>query len=190
MEGISSALNFGFIFTLIITIILFIVSVILFFTFDIRTIYSIRSGRAQAKAVENMAKENAKTGHLRYQDKKVQEKVQSNYYENNNYQYSNTDNKVYPNLYKKELDTTTALPSMQEETQLLPTPASETTLLGNDNISSDENSTEVLGSNINNYQYDNYYTTDEIAINNVQEPNLYFEVVKKVISSFSNEVIY
>lgn len=60
-----SVLNIGFIICLSMAILFFIVSVVLFFLFDIRTIYMIRSGRAQAKTVKEMQEINSSTGRLR-----------------------------------------------------------------------------------------------------------------------------
>lgn len=47
------------------TILFFVISVILFFLFDIRTIFSVKTGRAQAKTVKEMQAANASTGRLR-----------------------------------------------------------------------------------------------------------------------------
>lgn len=52
-------------------ILFFIISVVLFFLFDIRKIFNIRSGRAKAKTVSEMAKANAETGRLRVGGKTV-----------------------------------------------------------------------------------------------------------------------
>lgn len=60
-----SILNTGFIICLSAAILFFVISIILFFVFDIRTIYMIRSGRAQAKTVKEMEKANSDTGRLR-----------------------------------------------------------------------------------------------------------------------------
>ncbi len=60
-----SVLNVAFIICLAMTILFFVISVVLFFMFDIRTIYMIRSGRAQAKTVKEMQEINSSTGRLR-----------------------------------------------------------------------------------------------------------------------------
>lgn len=60
-----SVLNIAFIICLAMTILFFVISVVLFFLFDIRTIYMIRSGRAQAKTVKEMQEINSSTGRLR-----------------------------------------------------------------------------------------------------------------------------
>lgn len=60
-----SILNTGFIICLSAAILFLVISIILFFVFDIRTIYMIRSGRAQARTVKEMEKANSDTGRLR-----------------------------------------------------------------------------------------------------------------------------
>lgn len=49
----------------------FIISVVLFFVFDIRKIFNIRTGRAKKKTVSEMSKANASTGRLRVGGKTV-----------------------------------------------------------------------------------------------------------------------
>ncbi|MDO4831265.1 MAG: hypothetical protein Q4A46_07295 [Clostridia bacterium] len=49
----------------------FIISVVLFFVFDIRKIFNIRTGRAKRKTVSEMSKANAATGRLRVGGKTV-----------------------------------------------------------------------------------------------------------------------
>lgn len=60
-----SILNTAFIICLSGAILFFVISVALFFVFDIKTIYMIRSGRAQAKTVKEMQDANTSTGRLR-----------------------------------------------------------------------------------------------------------------------------
>ena len=64
MDAIS-LLKTGFIICLSAAILFFIITVALFFIFDIKTIFMIRSGRAQAKSIKEMQNANANTGHLR-----------------------------------------------------------------------------------------------------------------------------
>lgn len=63
MDAIS-LLNTGFIICLVGAILFFVLSVILFFVFDIKSIFMIRTGRAQAKTVKEMESINASTGRL------------------------------------------------------------------------------------------------------------------------------
>ena len=60
-----SVFNTAFVICLSGAILFFVISVVLFFLFDIRTIFMIRSGRAQAKTVKEMQDANANTGRLR-----------------------------------------------------------------------------------------------------------------------------
>ena len=62
MAGI---LNTIFIVCLVIGILFFVISVALFFLFDIWYIFNIRTGRAAAKSVKDMESGFANTGHLR-----------------------------------------------------------------------------------------------------------------------------
>lgn len=47
------------------SVLFFIISIVLFFVFDIRTIFNIKTGRAQAKTVKEMKAANESTGRLR-----------------------------------------------------------------------------------------------------------------------------
>ena len=64
MDAIS-LLKTGFIICLAGAILFFVISIVLFFVFDIKTIFMIRSGRAQAKTVKEMETANSSTGRLR-----------------------------------------------------------------------------------------------------------------------------
>ena len=61
----GSTLNTIFIVCLALTIVFFLITVVLFFLFDIKTIFSIRTGKAAAKTVKEMEAANANTGRLR-----------------------------------------------------------------------------------------------------------------------------
>ena len=65
-----SIFHTGFVICLAGTILFFVITIALFFIFDIRTIYAIRSGRAQAKSVKEMEMVNSSTGRLRAGKKK------------------------------------------------------------------------------------------------------------------------
>lgn len=60
-----SIFHIGFVICLSGAILFFVISAVLFFVFDIRTIFAIRSGRAQAKTVKEMEMVNSSTGRLR-----------------------------------------------------------------------------------------------------------------------------
>lgn len=61
----GSLLNTIFIVCLVLTVVFFVITLILFFLFDIRTIFNIRTGKAAAKTVKEMETANANTGRLR-----------------------------------------------------------------------------------------------------------------------------
>lgn len=67
--SIINLMNTCFMVCLVFTILFFAISVLLFFVFDIRTIFSIKTGRAQAKTIKEMSKANASTGRLRVDGK-------------------------------------------------------------------------------------------------------------------------
>ena len=74
MDSIS-IFNTAFVVCLSMAILFFIISVVLFFIFDIKTIYMIRSGKAKAKTVKEMQAANADTGRLRIGNKTQTEKT-------------------------------------------------------------------------------------------------------------------
>lgn len=68
MENAQSLIqiyNTGFIVCVIITIAAFLSSAFMFFKFDIRTIFAIRTGHAEKISIKKMEDENARTGMLR-----------------------------------------------------------------------------------------------------------------------------
>lgn len=64
-QQLIQAYRLGFNISAILTVLAILSAVFIFFKFDIRTIFSIRTGRAAKKTIEKMAMENAKTGRLR-----------------------------------------------------------------------------------------------------------------------------
>ncbi len=69
MESTISLLKICFSICLALTIVFFIIAVVLFFVFDIRTIFNIRTGRAKRKTVQEMQEANSRTGRLRVDGK-------------------------------------------------------------------------------------------------------------------------
>ncbi len=65
MENTISLLQICFSICLALTVVFFIISVVLFFVFDIRLIFNIRTGRAKRKTVQEMQEANSRTGRLR-----------------------------------------------------------------------------------------------------------------------------
>lgn len=80
MSGTDSItiLHTGFIICLAFTVVFFIISVVLFFAFNIRLIFNIRTGRAKKKTVEEMQKANSETGRLRYNGRTLTSKLGNN----------------------------------------------------------------------------------------------------------------
>ena len=70
-----SVLNTLFYVCLSLCIVFFIITVVLFFLFDIRAIFSIRTGRAKRKTVDEMMAANANTGRLRVGGKTLTSKL-------------------------------------------------------------------------------------------------------------------
>ncbi len=79
MGGVDSIsiLQTGFIICLAFAIVFFIISVVLFFVFNIRLIFNIRTGRAKKKTIEEMQKANSETGRLRAKGKSLTSKLGS-----------------------------------------------------------------------------------------------------------------
>ena len=190
---ILSVLNTAFIVCLAMTILFFVVAVILFFLFDIKTIYMIRSGRAQAKTVKEMQEINASTGRLRGASK-TGEKNRKNKvrtvsveqptpepvpdpqptYPDNSAQYSE-DSVTTERLDIYENQQTSGLPAFDDSSQTtILTQEAETSVL---NI---EAETSVL-----NQQMQVPPAVDYSA----QVVTVNFEVIKKIVVSDTDEVI-
>lgn len=71
MEGMISVLKTCLSVCIAFAVLFFVISVILFFLFDIRTIFNIRTGRAKKKTVQEMQEANSKTGRLRVDGKTI-----------------------------------------------------------------------------------------------------------------------
>ncbi len=170
--NIIEILNTCFILCLSIGILFLIISVVLFFMFDIRTVYNIRSGRAQAKTVKEMQEANSTTGRLRVGKATQTAKL--------------TTSKppvAAPAPSGPATDELPAQPAPQavqtgsyEETQLLSDDAAETSIL-----SQDVAETSVLSSATNDVVTQ---TADDSPVEEV-----YFEVIKKIICRDTDEVI-
>lgn len=65
LEKMINVYHIGFTVCLILSCVFFIVSVILFFKFDIRKIIDMKTGRGAKKTIQKMEEINAKTGKLR-----------------------------------------------------------------------------------------------------------------------------
>lgn len=76
--SVISTMNTLFWICLSFTVLFFVISVVLFFVFDIRTIFNIRTGRARAKTVKEMKAANENTGRLRVAGKTQTSKLSEN----------------------------------------------------------------------------------------------------------------
>lgn len=189
-----SVLNTTFVICLAMTILFFVISVILFFLFDIKTIYMIRSGRAQAKTVKEMEEINSSTGRLRGS--------------------SNSHDKDHK---KKNKKAPVILP--QTETQAQPDPAGYaegTELLNDESETTEKLSASANTQAHNSFSFDGSSQTTVLAQeaetsvldietettvlgqqtqaqpsfdNGTEVVATFFDVVKKIIISDTNEVI-
>lgn len=71
-SGLMSIFNTCYIVCLVLTIIFFLITILLFFLFDIRRVFMIRTGRAAKRDIKKLEEENFNTGRLsRYQSNTV-----------------------------------------------------------------------------------------------------------------------
>ena len=195
MAGI---LNTIFVICLVIAILFFAISILLFFLFDIRTIFSIRTGRAAARTVKEMEQINANTGRLRVnkntaalgkdkKDKKkpgvpvVQPPAPQPQQEQPQPQYPE-----YQQTEQLTNDETAMLTA--SETAVLTT--DETALLSQQDYpaqpapQSFDGETSVL----NAAAFDSGSTTGDLGFAE-DAPDVYFDVVKKIIVRDTDEII-
>ncbi|MBQ4569201.1 MAG: hypothetical protein IJA62_04020 [Ruminococcus sp.] len=170
-------LNTGFTLCLAIGILFLIISIVLFFVFDIRTIFSIRTGRAQAKTVKEMQTANANTGRLRAGKQTQTGKLSKNS------TTVRTASVVAPPAAQQSRDITEQLDADRgiAETEVLDTQdghgTDETQVLKTQEFDAE---TSVLGSN-------SAYSTASTESENVTA--IYFEVIKKVVCRDTDEVV-
>ena len=145
-------------------ILFFIISIVLFFLFDIRKIFNIRTGRAKAKTVSEMSKANATTGRLRVGGKTVTSELNNE--EKKNRKKHKTDN--YNNLPLQP-----PIPPNQSN-QYEPTSSSypfEGTSMPTEKLASNEgaDATTVLNDNSPDYQAKKFVITKKIVSVNTSE---------------------
>lgn len=189
-----SVLNTAFVICLAMTILFFVVSVILFFLFDIKTIYMIRSGRAQAKTVKEMEEINSSTGRLRGTAKQT-DKDRKKKSRNAPVVQTPTESQVQPDpaeyadgteVLDYESETTEKLSgSANAQSRNVPVfdDSSQTTILAQEaetSVLNIESETTVL-SQQTQPQPSSDYGTEVVAT--------FFDVVKKIIISDTDEVI-
>lgn len=199
-----SVLNTGFIICLSAAILFFVISVVLFFVFDIKTIYMIRSGRAQAKSVKEMQEANAGTGRLR-DTKAAQKKKKSYAYATPDYDSAPVQQQAEPAYADSDASKTEPLGISQSDDG-----SDETMLLSQNQPDYDDGSAETMLLSQNQPDYDdgsaetsvlNYAAetsvlsqgsaTDVLNASTAAQPanGIYFEIVKKVVCRDTDEVI-
>lgn len=182
-----SVLNTGFIICLSAAILFLIISVVLFFLFDIKTIFMIRSGRAQAKSIKEMQEANASTGRL-MNTKKNQKKTQTRTYDESAAKPAPVAEVKTP-AYDDGSGKTEALDNVPD-----PDGSDETMILSQDQpgfnggeettILKAESETTVLSGAAEG-------GTEILSRIRPQQPvaDIYFEIVKKVICCDTEEII-
>lgn len=145
------------------TILFFAISIVLFFIFDIKTIFNIRTGRARAKTVKEMKAANESTGRLR-----VDGKTQTT--------------KLSDKEKNAERAPAVTLPTPEEQGNYYRDGADETSLLSQQPMPANTHfaETTVLSG------------LKDTAVQNVNSPlpnESYFKVIKKVVCVHTNEII-
>lgn len=182
MDSIS-ILDTGFTICLAFTILFFIISLVLFFFFDIKTIFNIRTGRAQAKTVKEMKNANASTGRLRVAGKTQTSKLDSD-----------AKGKTRPPVVSMpvtEKISNNQAASIEKSTDVISQGSENTTLL-----TADAGATEVLtqqqGANVEFGGTTVLSEIDRNAMNNNIAnaiASINFKVIKKQVYIHTNEII-
>ena len=178
--SVISTMNTLFWICLSFTVLFFVISVVLFFVFDIRTIFNIRTGRARAKTVKEMKAANENTGRLRVagktQTSKLSEREKSVSREPAVIPPKSEEKSQY---YNDNGDEGTEVLG-NERTQVLGDAGTE--VLNQPAVQSTNYAeTSVLSEN-------NYYHTEDIQNTDDEKP-IAFRVVKKELYVHTNEMI-
>ena len=172
------------------TILFFVISLVLFFVFDIRTIYMIRSGRAQAKTVKEMQEANADTGRLRVGNKTQTTRQKK---KNQTTEPSQIQQPVQPNAQNRQYSIVTSLTAMDNTDEELAdvTEQLDKSKKPDDTYHRNENQeTEALQPSVETTvlsQCDTYPV--DAPAKNGERREIYFDVVKKIILRDTDEVI-
>lgn len=170
------------------TILFFIISVVLFFLFDIKTIFNIRTGRAKQKTIKEMQAANNSTGRLRVDGKTLTSQLAKNDKKNakkkreavvvppqqvqQKPQYSNQPQ----NSYGDGSENTTVLQPQAEPTAVLSQPDIQSYDPGA------QPTQQLSEGDMNNSGYDNFFAYDNV-------PNVNFQIVKKLVVIHTDETI-
>ena len=159
------------------TVLFLIISVILFFLFDIRAIFSIRTGRAKSKTVKEMENSNNTTGRLRVGGKTQTSKL------------SEADRRKTrgPVVVPPSSSVSGCAPNMEIQdsdygaTEVLPTDNNQTELL------SDDGGDKTSRLSVENTE--DFGETSVLSQKDQETININFQVVKKIILIHTEEVI-
>ncbi|MGN1134174.1 MAG: hypothetical protein ACI4RN_06945 [Oscillospiraceae bacterium] len=178
--------NTGFIVCLAFAILFFVAAVVLFFVFDIRYIFNIKTGRAQRKKINEMVQQNNMTGKLRDSDKhsnrspvfssrlnKIKKDI--------NYNENKRQNTTYINQNVISENITSSKNAGSEGTVILQQDdgSKETTILDRD-LNAD------LWAQPVNIEIGVASTSD---LNSKQSENIHFKVVKEIMLIHTDEEI-
>lgn len=166
--SVIGTLNTCFWVCLSFTVLFFIISIILFFAFDIKTIFNIKTGRAQTKTIKEMKAANESTGRLRVDGKTQTTKLTE----------KEKDESRAPAVVPPEPEVRNQFYNGgSEDTEILPQPDIPKPQYGNTDFAE----TSVLSENMIDYS-DNSGFAEKTG-------NINFRIVKKVIYIHTNEVI-
>ena len=164
------------------TILFFIISVVLFFLFDIKTIFNIRTGRAKQKTIKEMQAANNSTGRLRVDGKTLTSQLSKN--DKKNIKKKRENVIVVKEQYVNQ--SKTPYGDGSENTTVLQPQAEPTAVLSQPDIQSydpgAQTTQQLSESDMNNIGYDNSFAYD-----NVQNVN--FQIVKKLVVVHTDEII-
>ena len=172
------------------TILFFIISVVLFFLFDIKTIFNIRTGRAKQKTIKEMQAANNSTGRLRVDGKTLTSQLSKND-KNDKKNIKKRENIIVPpqtEPVKEQYVNQSKTPygDGSENTTVLQPQAEPTAVLSQPDIQSydpgAQTTQQLFESDMNNIGYDNSFAYD-----NVQNVN--FQIVKKLVVIHTDEII-
>lgn len=170
------------------TILFFIISVVLFFLFDIKTIFNIRTGRAKQKTIKEMQAANNSTGRLRVDGKTLTSQLSKNDKKNIGKKRENiiVPPQTEPVKEQHVNQSKTPYGDGSENTTVLPQDAEPTAVLSQPDIQSydpgAQTTQQLSESDMNNIGYDNSFAYD-----NVQNVN--FQIVKKLVVIHTDEII-
>lgn len=171
------------------TILFFIISAVLFFLFDIKTIFNIRTGRAKQKTIKEMQAANNSTGRLRVDGRTLTSQLSKNDKKNAKKKKETVivpPQTEPPRQQKNENYSHTSFGDGSENTTVLPQDAEPTAVLSQPDIQSydpgAQPTQQLSEGDMNNSGYDNSFAYDNA-------PSMNFQVVKKLVVIHTDEMI-